>query len=192
METSGVKGTAIESVVSDVKRLVEEGRISREELDARLPAEDLELLEEKILPSCWYSLGTYGRLTGILFEREGRRRTEYLLERGRRAAERIHKAGLYAQFSVDTERWGERVGTMLVSLGPAIYKDTQWRYDVRVEGDRMSYAIDVTVPATFPDLCRHQTQGFIEYLTQQFAPQPMRVTSQRVSPTQMRFLGEAL
>jgi hypothetical protein len=192
MEPSGVKGTAIQSVVADVKRLVEEGRVSRDELEARLAREDLEILEEKILPSRWYSLGSYGRLTAILFEREGNRRTEYLLERGRRAAERLQKAGLYAQFSLDKERWGERVGKILVSLGPAIYRDTQWSYDFATQGEGISYTIEVVIPAEFPDLCRYQTQGFVEYLTCHFAPRTLRVSSERISPTRMRFHGRPL
>jgi hypothetical protein len=191
MEPSGVKGTAIESVVADVKRLVEESRISRDELEARLAPQDLEILEEKILPSNWYSLGSYGRLTEILFEREGRRRTDYLLERGRRAAERIQKAGLYAQFTADKERWGERVGKLLVSLGPAIYKDTEWSYEISPEGEKLRYQIDVTIPAEFPDLCRYQTQGFVEYVTRHFSPIPLQVSSERMSPTLMRFRGRA-
>ena len=38
----GVKGTAIESVVADVNRLVDAGVVSRADLEVRLEAEDLE------------------------------------------------------------------------------------------------------------------------------------------------------
>ena len=189
-DPSGVKGTAVESVVADVKQLLEDGRLRREELEARLTAQDLELLEEKILPSSWYSLGSYGRLTEILFEREGRQRVAYLVERGRRAAERLRGSGLYSQFRADKERWGDQVGKLLVTLGPAIYKDTRWSYEVFLNGDTMRYRIEVEVPAEFPDLCRHQTQGFIEYVTAQFGRGNLRVSSERAASTLLVFHGD--
>ena len=98
---SGVKGTAIASVVEDLNRLLQEGKISREELEARLEADDPEVLEQKIVPALWYPMETYGRFVEILFDREGGRRTEYLVERGRRAAQRIRATGLYSQLSAD-------------------------------------------------------------------------------------------
>jgi hypothetical protein len=185
----GVKGTAIASVVEDVKSLVAEGRISQEALEARLAAEDLALLEEKPLPSRWYSLESYGRLSELLFEVEGRRATEYLVERGRRAAERMRSAGLYAQLQVDRERWGERVGQMMIPLGPALYRDTVWRVEAPSADAGLSFAIEVDVPASFPDLCRYQTQGFIEHAAAHASGSGVEVTSERVAPERMVFRG---
>ena len=187
----GVKGTALESVVADVNRLVETGVISRADLDVRLDAEDLELLDQKLLPSAWYSLGSYGRLTQLLFETEGRRRIEYLVERGRRAAERIRNAGLYAQFTADRDRWGDRIGAMLVTLGPAMYRDTEWSYRLLAGGGGMRFEIVSEAregkpqPADFPDVCRHATQGFVEYTAVHAAGENVRVSSERVSPTRI-------
>jgi hypothetical protein len=185
-----VKGSAIESVVADVNRLVESGRIRREALEARLSAEDLGILEQKIVPALWYPLGTYGRLMELLFEVEGRRRTEYLVDRGRRAAERIRGTGLYAQLRGDWSSWGDRIGTILATLGPAMYKDSAWRIELVRDGANMHFHLEVDVPPEFPDVCRYPTQGFIDHLAQTYGKGPVRVTSQRVSPTRMVFLGE--
>ncbi len=181
----GVKGTALESVVADVNRLVDAGVISRAELDVRLEADDLGLLDQKLLPSAWYSLGSYGRLTQLLFETEGRRRIEYLVERGRRAAERIRNAGLYAQFTADRDRWGDRIGAMLVTLGPAMYRDTEWKFRLLAGGGGMRFEIEISVPENFPDVCRHATQGFIEYTATHAAGMRVRVSSERVGPTRI-------
>ena len=181
----GVKGTALESVVADVNRLVDAGSISRADLDVRLEATDLELLDQKLLPSAWYSLGSYGRLTQLLFETEGRRRVEYLVERGRRAAERIRNAGLYAQFTADRDRWGDRIGAMLVTLGPAMYRDTEWKFRLLAGGSGMRFEIEISVPEGFPDVCRHATQGFIEYTAIHAAGHNVRVSSERVAPTRI-------
>jgi hypothetical protein len=192
MGGGAVKGTAIASVVDDVNRLVAEGRITREELEAQLEREDLEILDEKVFPSSWYPLGTYGRLSRVLLHTDGRGSLEYLVERGRRSAERLRQAGLYAaQLKLDRDRWGERIGQMMVPLGPAIYRDTFWRVDLTDTGDQVSFAIEVDVPEDFPDLCRHQTQGFIEHAATYAAERPVEVTSERVSATRIRFRGRS-
>ena len=185
----GVKGTAIESVVGDVNRLVESDRISRERLEVSLEAEDLELLEQKLLPSVWYSLGAYGRMTQLLYEVEGRGRLEYLYERGRRAAERIRGAGLYAQLTAARDRWGDSLGMMMVTLGPAIYRDTDWGFRLLAGGAGMRFEIEISVPEVFPDVCRHTTQGFIEHAASHASGQPVAITSERVSPTRIVFVG---
>jgi hypothetical protein len=187
--TGGVKGTAISSVIEDVQRLVSQGRISRAELEVRLEPRDVELLEEKVLPSNWYSLESYGRLSRVLFEVEGRSAVEYLVERGRRAAERLRSAGLYAQLAVDRERWGERLGQMMIPLGPAIYRDTVWRIEQRSVEGAVHFAIEVDVPVHFPDLCRHQTEGFIEHAASHAAGQRIEVSSERLAPTRIVFRG---
>jgi hypothetical protein len=189
----GVKGTAIESVVADVNRLVEEGRISRDTLEVRLQAPDLKLLDTKIVPALWYGYGPYGRLMEILFEVEGRRSTEYLVERGRRAADRVRATGLYAQLKGNWSNWGDRVGTILATLGPALYKDTHWRIQMTgVSESAIAFRLEVDCPPEFPDLCRWPTQGFIEYIARMYAgEQKVRMRSERVSPERMLFLGEA-
>jgi len=185
---SAVKGTAIQSVVEDLNGLLESGRISRDDLAARLEAGDLEVLEQKIVPALWYPIGTYGRFVEILFERDGGRRTEYLVERGRRAAERIKATGLYAQLSADRAGWGDRIGKILVSLGPAMFKDSSWSFEV-LASSPLRWRIEMRVPASFPDLCRHSTQGFIDYLTKLHSDSTT-VTSERSSPTLIVFRGE--
>jgi len=181
----GVKGTAIESVVADVNRLVDTGGVRRADLEVRLEADDLELLDQKLLPSAWYSLGSYGRLMQLLFETEGRRRIEYLVERGRRAAERIRNAGLYAQLAADRDRWGDRLGAMMVTIGPAMYRDTEWSFHLLAAGGGLRFEIEISVPECFPDVCRHATQGFIEYTANHASGQNVRVSSERVGPTRI-------
>lgn len=188
----GVKGTAIESVVNDVNHLVETGSISRDVLEARLHADDLRLLEGKVVAALWYPLECYGRLMELLYEYEGRRSTEYLIERGRRAADRVRATGLYSQLNSDWSTWGDRVGKILATLGPAMYKDTQWRIDLdRTGRSGMALRLEVDCPPEFPDVCRWPTQGFIEALAQLYSGETtIRIRSERVSPERMVFYGE--
>jgi hypothetical protein len=189
---SGVKGTAIASVVEDVNRLVLEGKLSREALDARLEAADLEVLEQKIVPALWYPIRTYGRLVQVLFEVEGRRKPDYLIERGRRAAERIRATGLYSQLSAGRGDWGDRIGKILVSLGPAMFKDSIWSFHILSTEGPLRWRIDMQVEADFPDLCRYSTQGFIDYLSAVHGGDRVRVSSERSAPTRISFFGDPL
>lgn len=183
-----VKGSAISSVVEDVQRLVAEGRLTPETVEAALDKEDLALLDPatKILPSLWYPLASYGRLTELLLRHEGNGELEYLVERGRRAAEWLRAAGLYAQLSANRARWGERVGEVMILLGPQIYRDTAWQ--IRFTDFR--FVIEVDVPASFPDVCRYQTQGFIEHAASHARGDAVRVASERAFPTRVLFRGE--
>src|SRR5688572_1766603 len=97
MTVPSIKGSAFEAVVLDVGRLLQSGKIPREEAATRLEAEDLRLLEDKILPALWYPLASYRRMSELLWEFDGGRDPAYLMGRGARAAERLFDAGLYQQ-----------------------------------------------------------------------------------------------
>src|SRR4029450_7825603 len=81
-----IKGTAFVSAVGDLQALLEAGRISEEQLEARLPTQDLAILESKILPGDWSPIESYGRIIDLLGEIEGGG-AAYHIQRGRRAAE---------------------------------------------------------------------------------------------------------
>jgi hypothetical protein len=195
MSRSGVKGTALESVVADINRLVEEGTIKLEALEARVETQDLEILESKIQAALWYPLDSFGRMTELLLETEGHGDKRYLIERGRRAAERIVASGVYTQLSSSViETYGDRVGRVMVTLGPAMYRDTTWKHDTihGAEGEeRIGFRVTMTAPVDFPDVCRHATEGFISYLTERTMDVPYIVRSERQTPQTLVFEGHA-
>jgi hypothetical protein len=192
MGESGIKGSAFESVVVDVNRLIEEGTLSRSELELQLTAEDLKVLESKVQAALWYPIDTFGRLTEVLLRKEGRGDFEYLIERGRRAAKRLVESGVYSQLSANQATLGDRVGRVMITLGPGMYRDTEWEYESDIREDGRGFRIRVTIPADFPDLCRYSTLGCVEYLAQRSADNTFRVVSRRESPTLMSFVGRAI
>jgi len=190
MEQACIKGSGFESAVEDVKRLLERGRLDRDQLEVRLEAEDLAYLEDKILPSSWYPLASYDRFIRILLDLEGRGDPEYLVERGRRAADRLYRAGLYRQLEATVERWGERLGPLMASLGEAMFRGTRWKVEVypdRPEGH--AFHVDVDVTADFPDCARHTAAGFMEFLGSHASGVSQRVTSTRPSRTRVTYDG---
>src|SRR6185503_3004487 len=71
-----IKGSALSSVVEDVRALRDSGRISADRLETSLEAADLVLLEAKIQPALWYPIQSYARLTRLLLDVAGRVLTE--------------------------------------------------------------------------------------------------------------------
>ena len=187
MPVSAIKGTALESVVDDVNRLVREGRFSRDDLEIWLTAADLALLDRKINGAGWFPIDSYGRLSDLLMEHEGQGRSDYLVERGRRAAERLKASGIYSQLSADRERWGDKLGAIMASIGPAMFKDSEWSYEQLPGGGAQRFKIHVRVTQGFPEAGRHAAQGFIDFLANQSYDGDVLVESRRLSERELEF-----
>ena len=184
---AGIKGTAIESLVADVNRVVQEGRIRPDELEECLQQEDLEILGQKVLAALWYPMRTYERLTKLLLRVEGRGEMEYVIERGRSAAARLRDTGIYGQLARNRNELGDRIGRIMVTLGPAIYQDTQWDFHYESSDSTTDFRIEVRVPPEFPDVARYAAQGFIEYLSNLDRDFSIGVSSERASPRLLVF-----
>lgn len=182
-----IKGSAIEAVVADVNRLVETGRLERGDLEARLEKDDLKILDAKVFAGSWYPMESYARLARILLEVEGRGDPEYLVGRGYESAERLQSTGIYSQLSAHREQWGDRVVAILVSIGPAIYRDSTWRFELGEADAPFRFRIRVGVAPGFCEEARFAAQGFIQHLAEQNFEGTIRVTSRRASPTELEF-----
>jgi len=185
-----VKGIAIQSTIEDLRKLVEGGGLSREALEAELPAEDLRALDEEVAVARWYPIATHQRMLELLARHEGAgRRTEYLLARGARAADRIAALGLYRQLDLSTEQFGARVGSMIVTVSGAIYNFTRWVYVPEDPGAAISFRIQVDEAADFPETAVLTSQGFIEQIASKASGAPVRVTHERPRPDRVLFRG---
>lgn len=189
MAVPSIKGTAFQSVAEDLQALLSAGRITRSWLEARLDAEDLRTLDDKVLPGLWYPLSSYRRLTEILVEIEGGGRPDYVVRRGARAAERLFAAGLYRQLERGEEigaqkrklgeGWSEREGNLVASLAGAIFNVSRWRFLVDAD-DPAIHRIEAVDAEELPEVSRLAAQGFIEYTTTRLSGAPLRVTSERI------------
>jgi hypothetical protein len=174
MAEPAIKGSAVTALVEDVARCLEEGRVSLEEVEARLEPEDVALLEEKISPAKWYPIDQYRRLTDLLFEftGDGRDFETYLKERGAAAAERLMQSGLYQQLdystrqadanSEQTSREQLRRETRLrLSLIAGIVN--RGSADIAPDPDRPDQLrIELRDASEIPDCLGHTIAGFIE------------------------------
>jgi hypothetical protein len=196
MAEPSIKGAAFQTVVLDLTRLIQAGKIPRNVVEARLEAEDLRLLDDKILPGLWYPLGAYRRMTELLWEFEGKRERSYLMARGARSAERLFEAGLYQQMrrgeelgAAKRERgesWSEFDGNLMTSLAGAIFNVSRWRYRRHPEDPDLN-RIEVTGARELPEVARWAAQGFVEYMASRMTGRTATVTSDRPAPDRIVF-----
>ncbi len=181
MTVPSIKGTGFQSAVDDIQRLLDTRQLTREELEAQLTLDDLLILESKIGPATWVPIDTYRRVVDILISIEAHGDPEeYLFQRGWRAAERMHKAGLYSQFDASLEKWGMRVGKLIVTLGPVLWNFTEWTFELEPGLPVRGFRLIVRDAAELPECARFTSHGFIEYLARSAAGLTLRVTSERL------------
>ena len=106
MAQPSVKGSIIGAVIDELVRLRDAGRIADEQLEVRLEAEELALLDGKINTAGWYPMASYTRFLQLLGDIEGGGSQAYFVERGRANARHLMDAGLYEQLSF-VGRWKE-------------------------------------------------------------------------------------
>ena len=164
MVQAGLKGTVLVAVTEELLRLVESGRVSRDWLEARLEARDLEILDAKIQPALWYPIESYERLMKTLVELEGGRDpVSFLRRRGRQAAARLAESGLYAQLRGDSAAHSLdlRQVRRTLSLWAALVTFSQWSCAMESEQPRV-FRIEVTEAEKFPGVLRQANAGFLE------------------------------
>ena len=182
-----IKGNVLELAASDLRGLIEKGKVSREEVEAALDAGDLELLDRKSSPVAWVPIVHYQHIVEALWQFEGHRDPAYLRGRGARAAELAFDSGLYAQLRHSvaigalTEESGGNVftavdGRLITSLSGAIFNFGVWTF----RDTPTCYEVEVRDAAALPQVACHAIEGFLEVLTERTSRREVRVPSRRV------------
>lgn len=187
MAIPSIKGTAYNSVHDDLHRMLDEGLVTGEEVEAHLSQEELELFESKVLASKWYPIDTYRKLLGLVAQHESKGAVEeYLVERGWRAAERLQQAGIYRQLGADDasgKSWGARVANLVSKISGLMYNFTRWSVDEPENAKVLHVTVDDA--KAFVDECRYTAQGFVAFAATMMAGGPVKVTSARPTPDQI-------
>jgi len=185
MAVPSIKGTAYSSVHDDLHRMLDDGRLSRDVLEADLSRDELELFDSKVLATRWYPIDTYRKLLATVARIEAKGRIdEYLFERGWRAAERLKEAGIYRQLGADessTKSWGARVAALVGGISGLLYNFTRW--SVEETTNPSAFQIVVDDAKDFADECRWTAQGFVAYAATMMAGgAAVKMTSTRPTP----------
>ena len=179
MDVPSIKGSAFQSVVEDVKRLIDEDRLEPSELASHLSDKDRGFLDVEVTPLGWFPIATYGRMLEVLAREEGGADPQaYLCQRGSRAADRM-LSGIYESFVAAPGTWGVRVGQTMMGIGKLLYNFSSWTFRA-VEGE--TYEIEVSDAREFPDAARFAAQGFLCTFAERASGRDMRVSSSRPTP----------
>ena len=194
MSKPAIKGVAYDLAATDLRGLIECGKVRREEIEADLDPDDLEIFDSKVSPAAWIPIKTYAHVVELLWRYEGHGDPAYLRGRGARAAERAFDSGLYAQLRHSTaigtltEESGdniftERDGRLMASISGAIFNFGTWTFRDTPRG----YEVEVGDSAALPDVARMAIEGFLEVMTERTSRREVRVRSRRTSPDVVLF-----
>ncbi len=195
MRSPGVKGLDFESVVADVRRLLDKGKLSREELEVRLGADEIELLDEKIVANDWYPMATHARLLGVLGERQKGGEIPFFVERGRQTAERLlsgsgQDEGDARTEPPDSQAPGDWVGKTLLAMAARLYNHGRWTW-LAPESGAGEFCVEITEAETVPEPVRHQIEGMLRFCLEQAAGSPPIVASSRPSRDRIEYRFQA-
>lgn len=172
MTQPSIKGIVLANLINDVAALQASGKISTEEIEARLEKADLDLLETKPNSTDWVPIDHYRRLSELLWEVEGKRSPAYLERRGRASAELVLASGIYQQVEFLKERYDARdlksaraSLNLVVTLQGSLINFGNWQVEDDPEhSDRLQ--IRITDATHFPEALCHAMVGFLNRLSE--------------------------
>jgi hypothetical protein len=179
------KGLMLQQVVTRIQDHLDCGRLSRDELEARLEKEDLAFFEgDKIVPSLWYPVSQNHRLLDLYHAISGRR-TDVMVELGRESAHQVLRLPSYEKlFGAAAQRDPASAGPLLVKLAELVLNFTKWTF----RGSSLDeFEIDVTEATDYSDHACHSAVGFMEVLAEELFGQKIRVTCERPTPDHIVF-----
>jgi hypothetical protein len=189
MDVPSTKGVLIQHAVERIQGYLAGGRLSREELELRLAAEDLALFDgEKVIAGLWYPVARHHRLLDLIFEVEGRSEPA-LVDLGRTAGEQMLRAAAFgAMFEAAARRGEGSAGALLVKLAELVLNFTKWRF---LGPSLADFRIEVTEAREVSDHARHNVTGLIEVIGSHVLGRALGVTSERPQPDRILFHGKA-
>lgn len=172
MTQPSIKGIVLSNLINDVAALQASGKISAEEIEARLEKSDLDLLENKPKSTDWVPIDHYRRLSELLWEIEGKRSPAYLERRGRASAELVLASGIYQQVEFLKERYdasdlkNARASlNLVVTLQGSLINFGNWQVEEDPKyADRLQ--IRITEATHFPEALCHAMVGFLNRMAE--------------------------
>ena len=189
MGEESVKGSLMLGSVVTVRRLRDSGRIAPEDLELRLSAQAILLIDEKIEITKWYPIGAFCELLHLDWDVSGNRAPEYMERQGAVSANHMFDSGRYQQ--LDYAERSERVESLggLVAQSRLISSITGALYnflEFEVQASKECLDIVYRNAKAFEEPLMHSTVGFMNQINQR--QQSKRAfTAKRLSTDEIRF-----
>lgn len=168
-----MKAAAMRGVLTDVQKLVSDGRVSRDVLESSLTEGDRELLRDDVPDSAWVPIDRYERLYRLLarYENPGGG-TAYFRARGMATAKRMLGLGVYSQLALVTRTDGapDMAGIlsrmrMTATLWNSVYSFGKFEAVMGDEANVIEFIVRDCDP--MPEFAWDAVGGFVERLIQE-------------------------
>jgi hypothetical protein len=185
------KGTLVLGAIVAVRRHREKGRITEHELEVRLRAETLALLEQKIMIAGWYPIECFCELMDVNWDVAGKREPDFMRREGERSADRLFETGIYPQlrFADEAKHVEKREDLMrqsrlITSITGSLYNFLE--IDVRMDARNEALEIVYGKAALFSEALRYSTEGFMNQINKRQKSQ-RRWSSERAATDRIVF-----
>jgi hypothetical protein len=164
---SSAKGSIVVGAVISLRQLRSSGRVSNDQLAARLSRGAFEMLEQKIDVGRWYPMSAFAELVEFEWEVAANRDPEYARQSGAKGAQRLFETGRYQQLDFAQRTGKAETREALVRQTKLITTVTTMFYNYL----EVSVGIDPAHPnrleiiyanaAEFTEPLRYSTEGFM-------------------------------
>jgi hypothetical protein len=192
MGSPRAKGSIVLGAVASLRRLRSSGRVTVDQLEARLSAAALELLGQKIDIGRWYPMSAFAELIEFEWEMIAGRDPDYAREGGAKSARRLFESGRYQQLDFAQRTGRAESREKLVRQAKLITTITSTLYDFLA----VTVGIDPARPcdleivyanaAEFTEPLRYTTEGFMNAINEAQGSS-RRWTSERAAPDRVVF-----
>jgi hypothetical protein len=186
-----VKGSLVLGAAVTLRRHRDAGRVSADQLAARLGPEATELLDQKIDVGRWYPAQAFIELLETDWDLVGRRAPEHMREQGARAADRLFQSGIYQQLRyaeeadrVKSTQQLARQAKLITTITGSLYSFLS--FDVRMAASGEALEIVYGNATLFSEALRYSTEGFMNQINERQGS-AHRWTSERTAPDTIVF-----
>ena len=165
------KGAIVVGAVASLRRLRRGGRITNDQLAARLSAGALALLEQKIEVARWYPIALFGELVDCEWDLVAQRDPDHARRAGAHSAEVQTQSGRYQQLDFAKRARVDSIGAILLmaklvaSLTATFYNFLDTNVGIDPE-DPGRLQIVFANADEFPEALRYATEGFMSRINE--------------------------
>jgi hypothetical protein len=186
------KGAIVMGVVASLRKLRTSGRITTDQLAARLSGGAFALLEQKIEVGRWYPMPLFRELVDFEWALAGKRDPDFARGEGARSADLQFESGRYQQLDF-AKRAGRAESSgaivlqakLITSLTAAFYSFLETSVGIDPENPRRLQIVYANA-AAFPEALRSATEGFMSRINERQGS-TRRWRSERAAPDRIVF-----
>ena len=183
MPEPSVKGLLLDFPRTAVREALEQGRLTQEQLELRLDARSLEIVDRKPEPSLWYPITCHEALVTLADELNNTGGSDVARDRGREVMTRLLQAEHLNRIVCEARRRGERAGSLVIALPRMLMNFGDWK----TSGGLDDLVVEASDVAPLHEPMRFGFEGSMEALIEHLGGEKVEVWSDRPTPDTIVF-----